>query len=146
MQGSYSFRQSFVYFWKNSLRLTGRANRAQFWWNQLWYYAVLATYALIVDELPMNEALYMLGSFMAVFIVVTTLPRWTLAIRRYRDIGFSNRVLVLYVIFVITVNICAYYGEGWVERFGMLLENITALIMLGVVTLPTDYFIDHTHR
>lgn len=141
----HAFISSFIYFWKNCFRFTGRATRAQFWWNQLWYYFIVFAYGYGLEYIKNTEILYMFGSFMAVFLALTILPRWTLAIRRYRDIGFSNGVITLYVVVISIINTIANFSSGDTAQYLANVENVIVVIMLIVALLPTDQLTTTSH-
>lgn len=134
-----TFIDSFIYFWRNYFRFSGRATRSQFWWNQLWYYAVITLYAISMDWFGQSEFIYMLGSFMAIFVTVTFLPKFALSIRRYRDIGFSNVSLWIYTLFVFTLNFLAGIISWRIGHILIYINNFVTVIMFLLALLPSDY-------
>lgn len=133
------FIDSFIYFWRNYCQFSGRATRSQFWWNQLWYYAVIVIYAAGVECLERNEFMYMFGSFMVIFVTITILPKFALSIRRYRDIGLSNVTLWIYTFCVLALNVGAGLVAGEIGHLLVLVNNVLTFCMFLLALLPSDY-------
>jgi uncharacterized membrane protein YhaH (DUF805 family) len=98
---------SYIFFWKDCLKLKGRISRRDFWVTALSNVIVLA---IAVSAIALAPASKMISMLLGFYIIGMGLASLTLQIRRIRDTGFSPwlalLVLVPYVGSIFMIIFC----------------------------------------
>ena len=83
-----SFTQAVKKFYTKAFTFKGRATRAEFWWVQLYLIIVLSTIACM--SIVIKDLQDILISIGIIFMLINSIPRISLQVRRYHDIGESG--------------------------------------------------------
>jgi uncharacterized membrane protein YhaH (DUF805 family) len=150
-----SFGTAFKRFWRGYVNLSGRATRAEYWWNGLWLGIVAIVAIVILLASGMNLAFMAdrsaeaivrnLGAmagfigvflFFLIFTAVIYLPALALWIRRLRDTGLSLPVVLAIEVGFAFISGMAANGN----MFWIILTIFTLIAEFVLSVLPTDIF------
>lgn len=76
--------------YKNYLKFSGRATRAEFWWFQLFYYVVILG-GILLGGVIHDSVMFLI----LVFAVLSIIPDLSLSVRRLHDCGNSGWLILV---------------------------------------------------
>ena len=139
-KGKVTFKEAIRDFWKGYFDFRGRSKRSGYWWAVLFtgiVYIILRSIGIIGIMSTSNTAqgIGIISIFaLMIFILITILPNLMLSLRRWRDVGLSNKGITIYFVLMTGVNIMSHFYT----QLGKILSNLFSIISIILYLLPSD--------
>ena len=130
-----SFTESVKTCFRKTFSYSGRATRAEYWWFQLFIWAVLAAIVGIASTMEQKTVMYTIA---VVFYIVTLFPNIAVCCRRLHDRGYSANIFLLCIViwgllFVGPLQVLPWAGAIGMVFVGTVLGNLIPGFLLGMV-------------